>query len=679
MFKLIHPNIYSEIMKYQTTLPDFSDLCARDISSNVSSLIKAQREKIKNLLNDDTKPNFSLVSEIEEMHHKLSMVFSPISHLQNVMDDPDWREAYNSCIPLLTEYGTELSQDPDLEKAYRKIIKKLKDKSSPEFSLLEKELRSFTLNGVNLDQNKETKFKDLKKQLSIKQAKFGQNVQDSTDSWLYFTAEESETIGITSEILQQAKERADKENKSGWQFSLDYPTYHAVMTHAENSNLREKFYKAWSTRASDQADQKKWDNSDNIKEILAIRKEISELVGFNNYAEYSLATKMAETTADVFEFLYDLANKTKSTALNEIEMIEQFAGQKLQPWDVSYYLEKYKQENFSVSDDELKQYFQKSTVQNGMFDVAKSLFDITLEINPNIPVWHESVEFVEVKNLNGEIIGGFYIDLFARNGKRSGAWMDECVIRKNINDNKMLPIGYLVCNFTPPNEKGISLLTHNDVITWFHEFGHMLHHLLTKVDLPSISGINGVPWDGVELPSQFMENFAWNYQVLKDCSKHHITGQYFPKSIFRKLQKARNFGSGLAMLRQLEFALYDLSIHTNYEADKDGDTLNILASIKSQISLIESPDYNRFPMSFSHIFAGGYAAGYYSYKWAEVLAADAFSAFEEGGIFDKKLASKFRKEILEIGGSRDFMQGFKNFRGRAPSLEPLLIQNGITV
>lgn len=666
-------------MKYQTTLPDFSDLCARDISSNVSSLIKAQREKIKNLLNDDTKPNFSLVSEIEEMHHKLSMVFSPISHLQNVMDDPDWREAYNSCIPLLTEYGTELSQDPDLEKAYRKIIKKLKDKSSPEFSLLEKELRSFTLNGVNLDQNKKTKFKDLKKQLSIKQAKFGQNVQDSTDSWLYFTAEESETAGITSEILQQAKERADKENKSGWQFSLDYPTYHAVMTHAENSNLREKFYKAWSTRASDQADQKKWDNSDNIKEILAIRKEISELVGFNNYAEYSLATKMAETTADVFEFLYDLANKTKSTALNEIEMIEQFAGQKLQPWDVSYYLEKYKQENFSVSDDELKQYFQKSTVQNGMFDVAKSLFDITLEINPNIPVWHESVEFVEVKNLNGEIIGGFYIDLFARNGKRSGAWMDECVIRKNINDNKMLPIGYLVCNFTPPNEKGISLLTHNDVITWFHEFGHMLHHLLTKVDLPSISGINGVPWDGVELPSQFMENFAWNYQVLKDCSKHHITGQYFPKSIFRKLQKARNFGSGLAMLRQLEFALYDLNIHTNYEADKDGDTLNILASIKSQISLIESPDYNRFPMSFSHIFAGGYAAGYYSYKWAEVLAADAFSAFEEGGIFDKKLASKFRKEILEIGGSRDFMQGFKNFRGRAPSLDPLLIQNGITV
>ena len=666
-------------MKYQTTLPDFSDLCARDISSNVSSLIKAQREKIKNLLNDDTKPNFSLVSEIEEMHHKLSMVFSPISHLQNVMDDPDWREAYNSCIPLLTEYGTELSQDPDLEKAYRKIIKKLKDKSSPEFSLLEKELRSFTLNGVNLDQNKKTKFKDLKKQLSIKQAKFGQNVQDSTDSWLYFTAEESETAGITSEILQQAKERADKENKSGWQFSLDYPTYHAVMTHAENSNLREKFYKAWSTRASDQADQKKWDNSDNIKEILAIRKEISEMVGFDNYAEYSLATKMAETTGDVFEFLYDLANKTKSTALNEIEMIEQFAGQKLQPWDVSYYLEKYKQENFSVSDDELKQYFQKSTVQNGMFDVAKSLFDITLEINPNIPVWHESVEFVEVKNLNGEIIGGFYIDLFARNGKRSGAWMDECVIRKNINDNKMLPIGYLVCNFTPPNEKGISLLTHNDVITWFHEFGHMLHHLLTKVDLPSISGINGVPWDGVELPSQFMENFAWNYQVLKDCSKHHITGQYFPKSIFRKLQKARNFGSGLAMLRQLEFALYDLSIHTNYEADKDGDTLNILASIKSQISLIESPDYNRFPMSFSHIFAGGYAAGYYSYKWAEVLAADAFSAFEEGGIFDKKLASKFRKEILEIGGSRDFMQGFKNFRGRAPSLDPLLIQNGITV
>ncbi|MEC9415809.1 MAG: M3 family metallopeptidase [Pseudomonadota bacterium] len=668
----------SEPSKYQATLPDFTNLSAKNTQSDVSSLLKNQRQKIKSLIRDNTKPSFSMVSEIEDMHHKLSKVFSPISHLQNVMDDPDWREAYNSCIPLLTEYGTELSQDPDLEKAYSYVMENLKDKNSAEFALLEKELRSFNLNGVNLSKNKKLKFKKLKKRLSIVEATFGQNVQDSTDSWSYLTDKEPEISGVTNEILMQAKIRAEEKNEKGWKFTLDYPTYHAVMTHGDSRKLRERFYKAWSTRASDQAENKKWDNSKNLIEILTLRKQLSELVGFKNYAEYSLATKMADTTSEVFDFLNDLAEKTKPTALNELKQIESFAGHKLKAWDSAYYLEKLKQKKFAVSDDELKQYFQKSTVQNGMFNVANSLYGITLDINPDIPVWHDSVEFVEVKNSKKEIIGGFYIDLFARNGKRSGAWMDECVIRKKINGKKMLPIGYLVCNFTQPNDKGISLLTHNDVITWFHEFGHMLHHLLTKVDLPSISGINGVPWDAVELPSQFMENFAWNYEILQNCSKHHKTGESLPKDIFLKLQKGRNLGAGLAMLRQLEFALYDISIHTNYEKDRDGNTLDILASVKSRVSLIESPAYNRFPMSFSHVFSGGYAAGYYSYKWAEVLAADAFSAFKESNIFDQKLASRFKEEILEIGGSKNFMQGFKNFRGRDPSLEPLLKQSGIT-
>ena len=667
----------SEPSKYQTTLPDFTNLSAKDTKSDISLLLKNQRQRIKRLIKDNTKPSFSLISEIEDMHHKLSKVFSPISHLQNVMDNSDWREAYNSCIPLLTEYGTELSQDPDLEKAYSYVMENLNDKNSPEFALLEKELRSFNLNGVNLSTNKKLKFKRLKKNLSIAQATFGQNVQDSTDSWSYLTDKESEISGVSDEILMQAKIRAEEKNEIGWKFTLDYPTYHAVMTHSNSSKLRERFYKAWSTRASDQAEDKKWDNSKNIIEILSLRKELSELVGFKNYAEYSLATKMADTPSEVFDFLNDLAEKTKPTALKELKQIESFAGHKLKAWDSAYYLEKLKQKNFSVSDDELKQYFQKSTVQDGMFNVAKSLYGIILDINPDIPVWHDSVEFVEVKNSNKEIIGGFYIDLFARNGKRSGAWMDECVIRKNIHGKKMLPIGYLVCNFTSPNNEGISLLTHNDVITWFHEFGHMLHHLLTKVDLPSISGINGVPWDAVELPSQFMENFAWDYGILKSCSKHHKTGESLPKDIFLKLQKARNLGAGLAILRQLEFALYDLSIHTNYEKNRDSNTLDILTSVKSRVSLIESPAYNRFPMSFSHVFSGGYAAGYYSYKWAEVLAADAFSAFEESSIFDQNLASRFKEEILEIGGSKNFMQGFRNFRGRDPSLEPLLKQSGI--
>ena len=667
-----------ESTQYQTTLPNFIDLSAEVTRSNVSSLLIKQRKRIKNLIEENTKPNFSLVAEIEEMHHNLSKVFSPISHLQNVMGDAEWREAYNACIPLLTDYGTELSQNSDLQKAYSFIMDNLKDKHCPEFTLLEKELKSFTLNGVNLSKNKQQKFKELKKQLSIVQATFGQNVQDSTDSWFYSTNNKSEISGVTDEILQQAKLRSEEKNESGWRFALDYPTYHAIMTHGDSRKLREKFYRAWSTRASDQSDNKKWDNSNNIKDILSLRMKLSKLVGFKNFAEYSLATKMAKSTTEVFDFLYDLAERTKATAKKEIDEIQSFAGHELKAWDSAYYLEKLKQENFSVSDDELKQYFQKSNVQKGMFDVAKSLFGISFEINPDISVWHESVEFVEVSNSKGEIIGGFYIDLFARNGKRSGAWMDECVIRKNIHGNRTLPIGYLVCNFTAPNDKGISLLTHNDVITWFHEFGHMLHHLLTKVDLPSISGINGVPWDAVELPSQFMENFAWNYDVLKSCSKHIKTGECLPENIFHKLTKARNLGAGLAMLRQLEFALYDLSIHTNYDDNKDGNTLDILASIKSKIALVESPAYNRFPMSFSHIFSGGYAAGYYSYKWAEVLAADAFSAFEKNNIFDQKLATKFKKEILEIGGSKDFMQGYKNFRGRDPSLDPLLKQSGIT-
>ena len=386
---------------------------------------------------------------------------------------------------------------------------------------------------------------------------------------------------------------------------------------------------------------------------------------------------MAGSTDEIVNFLEDLAQKTRLPAINEINLLKKFAIEPLEAWDIAYYLEKLKQETYAISDEELKQFFPKENVQHGIFDLAKKLYGITLKKNPNIKVWHESVEFIEVLDEKNTIIGGFYIDLYARNGKRSGAWMDECVIKKNLNGEEVLPIGYLVCNFTPPNKQGVSLLTHDDVVTWFHEFGHMLHHLLTKVDLPSISGINGVPWDAVELPSQFMENFAWNYEVLKNCSKHFKTELPLPKKLFNKLLESKNFGAGLAMLRQIEFALYDINIHLDHKNKELDNTLNILNKIRKKISLINTPAYNRFPMSFSHIFSGGYAAGYYSYKWAEVLAADAFSAFENSDIYNKKLAKKFKEEILEIGGSKDIMQGFINFRGREPSLEPLLNQSGI--
>jgi len=663
---------------YQSTLPDFSSLTAKEAQSTIEYLVKKQRKAIDELLKTSEKKTFaSVVNPIEEMQHELSRSFSPISHLQNVLDQPEWRNTFNSCLPLLTDYGTELSQNTELEKVYRTIINNLNDPKDPKYSLLEQELRNFKLNGVNLPEKQKQKFKNLKTRLSKAEANFSQNVQDSTDAWSLNITKENETKGISIEILEQAKNRALKNNQSGWLLKLDYPTYHSVMTHADNRFLRETFYKAWSTRGSDQAEDPQWDNEENIKNILTLRQQLATIVGFTNFSEYSLATKMANSTDEIVSFLNDLAIKSKSTAKNELNLIEKAANHKLKAWDTSYYLEKVKQQNYSISDEELKQYLQKENVQQGMFNVAKKLYGISLKKNPTVAVWHESVEFIEVVDAQEEVIGGFYIDLFARNGKRSGAWMDECVIRKNLNGHKTLPIGYLVCNFTPPDKNGNSLLTHDDVVTWFHEFGHMLHHLLTKIDLPSISGINGVPWDAVELPSQFMENFAWNYEVLKDCSKHFKTGQYLPIELFTKLQASRNFGAGLAMLRQIEFALYDITIHSDYDVEQDSNTLKTLESIRKKITLIKTPTYNRFPMSFSHIFSGGYAAGYYSYKWAEVLAADAFSAFEDTHILNEKLANKFKTEILEIGGSKDIMQGFINFRGRKPSLEPLLRQNGI--
>ena len=663
---------------YQSTLPDFSSLTAEKAQSDIKCLVKKQRTAIDNLLASSKKTTFaSIVNPIEEMQHELSRIFSPISHLQNVLDQPEWRHTFNSCLPLLTEYGTELSQNTELEKAYRTIIDNLDDQKDPKFSLLKQELRNFALNGVNLTKTKKQKFKDLKTRLSIAEANFSQNVQDSTDAWSLNIEDIKELKGISKEILEQAKNRGFKNKQSGWKLILDYPTYHSVMTHAESRSLREKFYRAWSTRASDQAENTQWNNEENIKTILSLRHQLAHIVGYENFAEYSLAKKMANSTDEITSFLDNLAIKTRSTAKRELAMLEKAAKHNLEAWDTSYYLEKIKQKNYSISDEELKQYLPKENVQKGMFKVANRLYGVSLTKKPMVSVWHDSVEFIEVMDAQNQIIGGFYIDLFARNGKRSGAWMDECVIRKNINGNKSLPIGYLVCNFTPPDKNGISLLTHDDVVTWFHEFGHMLHHLLTKIDLPSISGINGVPWDAVELPSQFMENFAWNYEVLKDCSQHFETGESLPRDLFSKLQASRNFGAGLAMLRQIEFALYDITIHACEDIAKNNNTLDTLELVRQKITLIRTPQYNRFPMSFSHIFSGGYAAGYYSYKWAEVLAADAFSAFEDSYILNEELANKFKTEILEIGGSKDIMQGFINFRGRKPSLEPLLKQSGI--
>jgi oligopeptidase A len=477
--------------------------------------------------------------------------------------------------------------------------------------------------------------------------------------------------------LLRARQEAADEGAEGWLFKLDFPNYHAVMTHADDRKLRETFYHAWSTRASDQAPDPQWDNSSIIDRILALRHEAAALVGFDSYAEYSLATKMAGTVDEVTDFLTELAQKSRNAAQKELKQIESFAGISVDAWDIGYYLEKLKQQKFAVSNEELRQYFPFTVVKQGMFGLVQKLYGITVVEIPGVERWHDTVRYFELKDRSGDVIGSFYTDLFARKGKRGGAWMDECVVRQGLSSETTLPVGYLVCNFPPPDAEGESLLTHTDVVTLFHEFGHMLHHLLTQVDYPSLAGINGVPWDAVELPSQFMENYAWTYEVLRKSSRHYDTGEPLPRKVFDKLDASRHFGEALATLRQVEFALFDFRLHAGYDPAAGSRVLETLQSVRDEVALIAHPAYSRTPNSFAHIFAGGYAAGYYSYKWAEVLAADAFAAFEESGIFDAQTAARFREEILEVGGSRDFMEAYVAFRGRKPTLEALLRRSGV--
>jgi len=662
-----------------SALPRFDDIRPEHALPALRELIAEHRGKLTELLDDPASRDFAtLIAPLEEMNHELSRVWSPISHLQSVLEDPAWRDAYNQSLPLMTEHGTELSQNKKLQGAYQQVADTLPATATAAMQmLLQQELRDFRLAGVALPETSKARYRDLMQELAATQATFDQNVQDSTDSWHFHVTDAAEIAGLPQSVVDRAREAAREHEVDGWWLKLDYPTYHAVMTHADNRGVREVFYKAWATRASDQGDDDQWDNSDAIEKILALRHEAAQLVGFDNYAEYSLATKMAGSVDDVLEFLKELAERTRSSAKTELDDIQQIADAPLQAWDIAWYLEKLKVQRFAISDEELRQYFPVNIVNNGLFALASRLYDITVTENAAVSGWHESVKYFELRDKDRKLIGSFYTDLFARGGKRSGAWMDECVIRKNLAGENVAPVGYLVCNFSPPDAEGLSLLTHDDVVTLFHEFGHMLHHLLTTVDYPSIAGINGVPWDAVELPSQFMENFAWSYEVLQHCSKHSKTGKPLSRKIFDRLHDSRNFGDGLAMLRQIEFALFDFLIHAEYDPAMGGNALQVSGRVRDEFSLIKHPDYNRQPHSFGHIFAGGYAAGYYSYKWAEVLAADAFAAFEEAGIFDAATAVRFRTEILEIGGSRDFMDAYVAFRGRKPTIDALLLQSGI--
>jgi len=664
-----------------SSLPRFAELAPEHVVAALSELIAAHRQKLDALLDETPQPDFdSLVAPLEEMEHELSRVWSPVSHLQGVLGSQEWREAYNAALPLLTEHGTELSQNTRLQRAYAAVEERLSDDvSAAQKSVVEHALRDFRLAGVDLPDDDKSRFKDIMQKLAATQAAFEHNVQDAEDAWSLHIGDESELAGLPQQALVRAAAEARKRDRQGWLLTLDYPTYDAVMRHAEMRGLRESFYHAWVTRASDQGDSPDWDNSANIEEILSLRCEAARLVGFHNYAEYSLATKMADSTDEVIGFLRELAARTRAAADKEIAELAEFAGIALAPWDVAFWFEKLKQKKHSLSNEELRQYFPVRVVVDGLFELAERLYGVKLEAQEQVTTWHDDVSYYAMRNENSALIGGFYTDLFARNGKRGGAWVDECVVRKNLKGHTTLPIGYLVCNFPPPESSSAhpSLLTHGDVVTLFHEFGHMLHHLLTRIDYPSIAGINGVPWDAVELPSQLMENFAWNYDVLRRCSAHTESGESLPRELFDRLDDSRHAGAAMAMMRQIEFALFDFRLHAEYTPDAPVSVLETLREVRDEVALLDNPDYNRLPHSFSHIFAGGYAAGYYSYKWAEVLAADAFGAFEEAGVFDRDTAQRFRSEILEIGGSCDIMQAFVAFRGRTPEIDALLKQSGI--
>lgn len=660
-------------------LPPFGKIEPQHALPALEELIAANRQKLDALLDEPRARDFaSFVAPLEEMSQQLGRVWSPISHLQSVLEDPAWRDAYNGALPLITEYGTEFSQNSRLQAAYQQVADALPADATPAMKkLIEHELRDFRLSGVALPEKEKTRYREISRDLAALQANFDQQVQDATDAWSFHTTDERDIEGMPASAQRRAREDAVSKGLEGWRFRLDYPNYHAVMTHASARHVREIFYRGWSTRASDCGADEKWDNSENIERILALRHEAAQLVGFDNYADYSLATKMAGTIDEVLVFLTELASKSRTAAQAEFDQIQDMADQPLEAWDIAFYLEKLKERRYAISDELLRHYFPFAVVTDGMFSLVEKLYGITVVENPAVKGWHETVRYFEIRDDGGALVGGFYTDLFARNGKRGGAWMDECVVRMKLAGRVQAPVGYLVCNFSPPDADGLSLLTHKDVVTLFHEFGHMLHHLLTRVDLPSIAGINGVPWDAVELPSQFMENFAWSYDVLERASAHHETGEPLPREAFDKLDASRHLGEALGMLRQVELALFDFRLHAFYDPASGSRVMAVLNEVRNEVSIVEHPSFNRLPHSFSHIFAGGYAAGYYSYKWAEVLAADAFAAFEDAGIFDRATAKRFRHEILEVGGSRDFMEAYVAFRGRKPTLDALLRQSGI--
>lgn len=684
-------------------LPHFVEIEIEHITPAMNALLTENRTLLEQIRNDSSTPTWqNFVQPVVDANERLSRAWGQVSHLNAVMNNPQLREAYNENLPRITQFYAELSQDLKLFEKFKQLRNDATFESltNTRKKIVEDELRDFRLGGAELSDEKKKRFLEIQEALSKLASKFSDNLLDATNGHSLYIDDEDAVKGIPDDVLQTAREQAIAEDKAGWKFTLHMPSYLPVMQYADNRGLREKMYRAYVTRASE-LDAEPGINRDNmplINEILKLRQEAAQLLGYSNYAEVSLATKMATEPQQVLDFLKQLADKAKPYAEKDLRELQEFAAKQLnlpnlEAWDLAYASEKLSEARYAFSEQEVKQYFPENKVLEGMFKLVESLYGIRItqvSAERNVQCWHADVKFFDIHNASGQLIGQFYLDLYARPSKRGGAWMDDAVTRRRIEDKGrnqsaiQIPVAYLTCNFSAPvkvnNQVRPALFTHAEVIVLFHEFGHGLHHLLTQVEDLSVSGINGVEWDAVELPSQFMENFCWEWSVLEKMTQHVETGKPLPRALFDKMLKAKNFQSGMQMLRQIEFALFDMHIHYDFQPDAGKTVLQLVDEVRKQVAVVVPPDFNRFPNSFAHIFAGGYAAGYYSYKWAEVLSADAYSLFEEtqiDGAVNAATGSKFAQEILAVGGSRPALESFIAFRGREPELEALLRHNGI--
>ncbi len=665
-------------------LPRFADIRPEHVSPAVDQLLAECRAAVEKAVSDPGEASWAgFVAPLEDVNEKLSRAWGQVSHLHGVLDSPELREAYNANLPQITLYYAELGQHAGLFSKFKALKESAgyAGLTAAQRKIVKNELRDFHLGGADLGETEKQRFMEIQEELATLSAQFEEHMLDATNAFSYYSVDEQELAGLPDDVLAMAHAAAGAEGKNGWKFTLHMPSYLPVMQYADNRALRQTFYRAYVTRASELGSKPEWDNTPLINRIVMLRREAARLLGFKSYAEVSLEPKMAETPAQVLEFLNALAQRAKPYAQRDMAELKEFAAREFgltepQTWDIAWLSEKLRVARYSFSDNEVKQYFPEPQVLAGMFKVVETIYGLHIH-SSTAPAWHPDVKFFEITDQTGAKIGEFYLDLYARSSKRGGAWMDDAITRRRRNDTIQTPVAYLNCNFASPVDGKPALFTHDDVITLFHEFGHGLHHLLTRVEDLGVSGINGVEWDAVELPSQFMENFCWEWDVVRHMAKHVDSGATLPRELFDKMLAAKNFQSGMQTMRQLEFSLFDMHLHTDFDPQAGQTALQLLDQVRAQVAVLKPPSYNRFPNNFSHIFAGGYAAGYYSYKWAEVLSADAYALFEENGVLNPEVGHRFWSEILAQGGARPAIESFKAFRGREPAIDALLRHNGM--